>query len=345
MSRPDRKIRSTRVLGALFVLAGFGAIGAGWYGMISQDQSVDRQFPYLISGGAAGIALLLFGVALLVIAQIRTERRRLSVALERFRPAGRLVGSMPPTPEAEGSAFPGRYLKMFGLAVCAAGFASIAIGWNGSARLTVVDQQFPFLLSGGVLGIALVLFGVGVLMLAQIKTERQKLARSLRGVGGVRPRVAERAVVDGGALDDGIVLAGPSTYHRAECALIRDRPGLDPVTVEEARAQGLTECRVCRPTHRPDQARKAPVAAAKAGTDGAGVRGAAEASGAGDGADGAGSDIEVSGADTEAAGPSGDEDVETDGSRRGQARRRGRRAGRGRGAKSEAVASGGRDVA
>ena len=154
MSRPDRKIRSTRVLGALFVLAGFGAIGAGWYGMISQDQSVDRQFPYLISGGAAGIALLLFGVALLVIAQIRTERRRLSVALERFRPAGRLVGSMPPTPEAEGSAFPGRYLKMFGLAVCAAGFASIAIGWNGSARLTVVDQQFPFLLSGGVLGIA-----------------------------------------------------------------------------------------------------------------------------------------------------------------------------------------------
>jgi len=274
VSRPDQKIRSTRVLGALFVVAGFAAIGGGWYGMIRQDQSVDRQFPYLISGGAAGIALLLFGVALLVIAQIRLERRRLSAVVEVRGPGvGPARARAMPLPEPEGSVFPGRYLKVFGLAVCAAGFASIAIGWNGSARLTVVDQQFPFLLSGGVLGVALVLFGVGILMLAQIKTERQKLARSFQGVSGVggRTRFADRTVmteVDGSG--EGTVLAGPSTYHLTDCPLIKGRPGLDPVTVEEARSQGLTECRVCRPTRGEDAKRGRGAAAAAESRVGAG---------------------------------------------------------------------------
>ena len=257
MSRPDHKIRSTRVLGVLFVVAGFAAIGTGWYGMVHQDQSVDRQFPYLISGGAAGIALLLFGVALLVIAQVRMERRHLSGVVEGLPHSGGAARAQPPL-EPEGSAFPGRYLKVFGLAVCAAGFASIAIGWNGAARLTVVDQQFPFLLSGGVLGIALVLFGVGTLMLAQIKTERQKLARILQGMGGAGglARVAAGPGMAGGdGLADGMVLAGPSTYHRPDCPLIKGRPGLDPITLEEARSQGLAECRVCRPARRDDAAR------------------------------------------------------------------------------------------
>jgi len=275
VSRPDRKIRSTRVLGALFVVAGFAAIGTGWYGMVREDQSVDRQFPYLISGGAAGIALLLFGVALLVIAQVRMERRHLSGVVEGLPPSGRAARGQP-RPEPEASAFPGRYLKVFGLAVCAAGFASIAIGWNGAARLTVVDQQFPFLLSGGVLGIALVLFGVGTLMLAQIKTERQKLARILQSVGAGGPaRVAAGLGMAGrDGLADGMVLAGPSTYHRPDCPLIKGRPGLDPITLEEARSEGLAECRVCRPARRDEAARgrmAGEVAAAGRATGGEGV--------------------------------------------------------------------------
>lgn len=259
----------------MFVIAGFVAIGGGWYGMIRQDQSVDRQFPYLISGGAAGIALLLFGVGLLVIAQIRTERSRLSAAVGGLRPAGGPAGSAS-APEPDASAFPGRYLRLFGLAVCAAGFASIAIGWNGAARLTVVDQQFPFLLSGGVLGVALVLFGVGTLMLAQIKTERQKLSRIFQGMA-VRPRAGGQAMgieTEDSGDGNGRVLAGPSTFHRFDCPLVKGRAGLDRITVDEARSQGLAECRVCRPT-RSEDARRGQAAGS------AGAVGGAEANGKG----------------------------------------------------------------
>jgi hypothetical protein len=254
VSRTDRKIRYTRVMGVLFVIAGFAAIGGGWYGMIRQDQSVDRQFPYLISGGAAGIALLLFGVGLLVIAQIRQERRRLSSAVEGVLPVGSSAIGRLAVPAGSGggmepATFPGRYLRVLGLVVCAAGFVSIAFGWNGSARLTVVDQQFPFLLSGGVLGIALVALGVGILMVAQIQTERQKLSRMLEALAAVAVRRTGRvAAPEMHGADDGYVLAGPSTFHRFDCPLIKGRAGLDRVTVEEARSQGLAECRVCRPT-------------------------------------------------------------------------------------------------
>ena len=262
MSGPDRKIRYTRVLAVLFVIAGFAAIGGGWYGMIRQDQTVDKQFPYLISGGAAGIALLLFGVSLLVIAQIRTERRRLATTLERVAPA-RSTGALSaggPAGEADQS-IPGRYVRMFGMAVCAAGFASIALGWNGAARLTVVDQQFPFLMSGGVLGVALVLFGVGVLLVSQIRTERQKLSRLLERLAGTlgRPSVDSMSVAaEGNGSGNGLVMAGPSTYHRFDCALINGRPGLDRVTVEAARARGLSECRVCRPLSREERTEDGP---------------------------------------------------------------------------------------
>src|SRR6266540_5790587 len=148
-----------------------------------------------------------------------------------------------------------------GFAVCAAGFASIALGWNGAARLTVVDQQFPFLMSGGVLGVALVLFGVGVLLVSQIRTERQKLSRLLERLAGTlgRPSVDSMAVAaEGNGSGNGLVMAGPSTYHRFDCALINGRPGLDRVTVEAARARGLSECRVCRPLSREERTEDGP---------------------------------------------------------------------------------------
>ena len=49
-------------LGALFCLAGFVLIWVGWNGAASYDTSI-RQFPYLISGGIAGLCLVQVGVS------------------------------------------------------------------------------------------------------------------------------------------------------------------------------------------------------------------------------------------------------------------------------------------
>jgi hypothetical protein len=59
--------------GVLFCLAGFILVWVGWNGAASYDNSI-RQFPYLISGGIAGLCLVHIGVGLWIVQSQRAER-------------------------------------------------------------------------------------------------------------------------------------------------------------------------------------------------------------------------------------------------------------------------------
>jgi hypothetical protein len=98
--REHRRVQLTRFIGLFFAIAGFAAIGVGWNGMASVT-CVDCQLPYLLSGGAAGLGLVLVGVGLLVVAQVRAERIRLVRHVDAVRDA--LWDAMQPV-EAEGGA-------------------------------------------------------------------------------------------------------------------------------------------------------------------------------------------------------------------------------------------------
>jgi hypothetical protein len=63
-------------LGVLFCLAGLVLVWVGWNGAASFDIST-RQFPYLISGGIAGLCLVNIGVGLWIVQSQRAERARL----------------------------------------------------------------------------------------------------------------------------------------------------------------------------------------------------------------------------------------------------------------------------
>ncbi len=80
----DTRIRYGRVLGLLFIAAGFSVIGVAWNGAASVA-CVDCQFPYLISGGATGLGLIVLGGTLLVISSLRAERMHLQDTLESGR--------------------------------------------------------------------------------------------------------------------------------------------------------------------------------------------------------------------------------------------------------------------
>lgn len=77
----DRQVRYARILGLLFAAAGFATIGFGWNGT-AKNAFIDKQIPYLLSGGAAGLGLLLLGIGLLLLAQFRNERLKLGEQLE-----------------------------------------------------------------------------------------------------------------------------------------------------------------------------------------------------------------------------------------------------------------------
>ncbi|HET9771749.1 MAG TPA: hypothetical protein VFS16_12735 [Acidimicrobiia bacterium] len=63
-------------LGVLFCLAGFVLVWVGWNGAASYDNAI-RQFPYLISGGIAGLGLIHVGVGMWIVQTQRAERGRL----------------------------------------------------------------------------------------------------------------------------------------------------------------------------------------------------------------------------------------------------------------------------
>jgi hypothetical protein len=66
----DRQIRFARILGLCFIVGGFAAIGFSWSGA-AKVACVDCQVPYLLSGGAAGVGLIILGAVSLLVAQIR----------------------------------------------------------------------------------------------------------------------------------------------------------------------------------------------------------------------------------------------------------------------------------
>ena len=63
-------------VGVLSCLAGFVLVWVGWNGAASYDSAI-RQFPYLISGGIAGLGLIHVGVGLWIVQSQRAERARL----------------------------------------------------------------------------------------------------------------------------------------------------------------------------------------------------------------------------------------------------------------------------
>jgi hypothetical protein len=96
--------------------------------------------------------------------------------------------------------------RILGVVLCVAGFVVIGLGWNGMARVSCPDCQLPYLLSGGAAGVGLVLLGIGILVVAEIRAAREHLkeqidrifdAVGISGVGGgngyVTDQTAERA--------------------------------------------------------------------------------------------------------------------------------------------------------
>lgn len=139
--------------------------------------------------------------------------------------------------------------RVLGLLFCLSGFVAIGLGWNGMARRTCPDCQLPYLLSGGATGLGLIVFGVGLLVVAQIRAERIRLGSYVDQISSaLRPGLSGGApLAAAGSNGDGRVVAGRSTYHRPDCALVAGKPDLEQVTVEAALRRDLVPCRVCTP--------------------------------------------------------------------------------------------------
>ena len=144
-----------------------------------------------------------------------------------------------------------------GLGFCLAGFAGIFLGWNGAASYDRVPAQFPWLISGGITGLALTMIGASLIVVENNRRDRAVLKASLDEIrmllehspaaipssnGGFSAPTAPAP-----ALPAEAVIAGSSSYHDPSCRLVTDRPDLDVISREEAQDRDLTPCRICTP--------------------------------------------------------------------------------------------------
>jgi len=140
------------------------------------------------------------------------------------------------------SRFGARLGGKLGTAVCLVGALLLFLGWNGAASHNDIRKQFPYLVSGGMAGVAFVVVGAALLVIEAMRTERTALQASILELKDALDALAPRQA----SVRDAVV-AGATSYHRPTCRLVEGRADLDRIEVSDAAARGLAPCRICHP--------------------------------------------------------------------------------------------------
>lgn len=140
-----------------------------------------------------------------------------------------------------------RFGRILGLIFIVAGFVLIGKAWDGAASINFPTGQFPYLLSGGFMGLGLIVTGVTLVLLSSLRGERDVVAGKLDELNRLLTRNLSRAQLSSNGRSRTEVVAGGSVYHRPGCKILQGKENLDTISVEEAAAEGLEPCRVCDP--------------------------------------------------------------------------------------------------
>jgi hypothetical protein len=142
------------------------------------------------------------------------------------------------------------------------GFLVILIGYLGISREALVAKQLPYLISGGIGGLALVGFGAMLVGTEDLKRTHERIDQLEDLVADLHSALLNRpdAPVLSSNGDSGSSQAADSTsdvtlmalpsgqsYHRADCSMIEGKREAKSITASAARRQGLKPCRLCEP--------------------------------------------------------------------------------------------------
>jgi|SRR5437660_1240755 len=162
------------------------------------------------------------------------------------------------------------------------GALAILVGYFGISDRVLVAEQLPYLISGGIGGMALVIIG-GVMLATQdvrrdadrlddferTMTEMQRRVDDLHRVllrpvapsgpdpaappvenskaGNGHARTANGGA-DSASRDRVYVVSGGTTFHRDDCRVLRGKDDVSAVAPSSARRRRLTPCLLCEPS-------------------------------------------------------------------------------------------------
>lgn len=118
------------------------------------------------------------------------------------------------------------------------GLLLVFLGWLGASRTPLVQEQLPYLISGGLFGLALVNLGGffyfahwQTAVLREVRVQTAELTAALRA--GAAPVAGNPQVL--------LTTESGTLAHRPDCPVVRGRDDLRPAQ------PGLAPCSICEP--------------------------------------------------------------------------------------------------
>lgn len=145
----------------------------------------------------------------------------------------------------------GKYADFVPTALIVVGFILIFIAWSGAASVDYVQGQVPYLISGGLTGLAFIFFGAMAFVVQTLKKSQQEQKESLEELSNSMHKIATTMSVSlNGSASNGqgeLVVVGSSSFHDPECRMIGKQRKAETVPRAEALESGLDPCRICNP--------------------------------------------------------------------------------------------------
>jgi hypothetical protein len=138
----------------------------------------------------------------------------------------------------------GRVLFLAGGVLVALGVVAILLGWYGTSRTTRLYQQVPYVVSGGLLGLALVVFGGFAYFgywLTRLVEDGRRSAATLERIEGL---LRETAAAQQPSVAEVVATPTGGMAHRPDCAMVAGKANLRPV---DPATTDLEPCRICQP--------------------------------------------------------------------------------------------------
>lgn len=134
------------------------------------------------------------------------------------------------------------------LATLLLGVVFIMLGWYGAAHTNIITEQIPYLISGGLLGLGLILLSGIMAYSFVIERQNEQLRRDIaRALAQPRTvtTTAVAAPVDAVAGEGVFILPGGRSFHLAGCPIIENKDGVRSLTPAKALSAGYAACKLC----------------------------------------------------------------------------------------------------
>jgi hypothetical protein len=147
-----------------------------------------------------------------------------------------------------------------GWILLALGAIAIFLGWFGVSGQSLTAKQLPYLISGGLTGLGLIVVGAAFLATDNLHRQIARLEGVERKVDDlyallvlepppspVPPASTPPEPPEGAALTGVVALPSGTTFHRPACALVQGKTEAHEVDAAAIEARALRPCPVCDP--------------------------------------------------------------------------------------------------